>query len=67
LEYEPESVVVNDLIHVRDGDGWTLHKSSYRKLRLAPATLATELEEIGFVVDHNRPAGRMHTICVRKR
>lgn len=67
LDYEPESVVVNDLVHVRDGDGWTLHKSSYRKLRLAPATLVTELEEIGFVIDHNRPAGRMHAISARKR
>ena len=67
LEYEPESVVVNDLIHVRDGSGWRLHKSSYRKLRLAPAALATELDEIGFVVDHNRPAGRMHAISARKR
>jgi len=67
LDYEPESVVVNDLVHVRDGDGWTLHKSSYRKLRLVPATLAKELEEIGFIIDHDRPAGRMHAIAARKR
>ena len=66
LDYEPESVVVNDLVHVRDGGGWTLHKSSYRKLRLAPAALVAELEEIGFLVDHDRPAGRMYAISARK-
>lgn len=66
LDYEPESVVVNDLVHVRDGDGWTLHKSSYRKLRLAPAALVAELEGIGFLVDHDRAAGRMHAISARK-
>ena len=66
LDYEPESVVVNDLVHVRDGGGWTLHKSSYRKLRLAPAALVAELAEIGFLVDHDRPAGRMHAISARR-
>ena len=67
LDYEPESVVVNDLVYVRDGDGWTLHKSSYRKLRLAPAAIATELEEIGFVIHRNEPFGSMHAISARKR
>ena len=66
LDYEPESVVVNDLVHVRDGDGWMLHKSSYRKLRLAPAALVAELEGIGFLVDHDRAAGSMHAICARR-
>lgn len=67
LDYEPECVVVNDLIHVRGDNGWALHKSRYRKLRLAPPNLVTELEEIGFVVDHDRPVGRMHCISARKR
>lgn len=36
LKYETaETVVVHDLINVRDDDGdWTLHKSSYKNLRL---------------------------------
>jgi len=29
LEYEPETVIVHDLIYVRQGDGWDLCKSSY--------------------------------------
>ena len=66
VDYEPETVVVTDLIHVRNGNEWTLHKSSYQKLRLIPAMLESELQEIGFVVDQNRFVGRMHAIVARK-
>lgn len=67
LDYGPDSVVVNDLVHVRDGQTWTLQKSSYQKLRLSPADLVRELREIGFHVDHSAIAGRMHAISARKR
>lgn len=67
LDYEPESVVVNDLVHIRGDDGWTLHKSSYRKLRLAPAGIAAELEELGFLIHRSEPSSRMHAISARKR
>ncbi len=66
LEYEPEHVVVNDLIHVREAGGWTLYKSSYRKLRLAPSDQVAALERIGFKIDHDKPIGRMHAISARK-
>jgi SAM-dependent methyltransferase len=66
LEYEPESVVVNDLIHVRENSGWTLHKSSYRKLRLSPSEQVAELARIGFSVDHDQAIGRMHAISAQK-
>ncbi|NVN11409.1 class I SAM-dependent methyltransferase [Nguyenibacter vanlangensis] len=66
LEYEADHVVVNDLIHVRDGEGWTFEKSRYRKLRLAPAEQAAELERIGFTVDCDRQAGGLHMISARK-
>lgn len=66
LDYETDTVVVNDLIHVRTDEGWAFHKSSYRKLRLRPADLAAELRSIGFTVQHDRPCGRMHAIVVRK-
>jgi SAM-dependent methyltransferase len=66
LEYESESVVVNDLIHVRENGGWTLYKSSYRKLRLSPSAQVAELVRIGFSVDHDQPIGRMHAISARK-
>ncbi|MCP3733327.1 class I SAM-dependent methyltransferase [Sphingomonas sp. RP10(2022)] len=66
LDYEEERVVVNDLIHIRSGDGWTLHKSSYRKLRLKPSGLVAELEGLGFAIEQDRPSGRMHAIVARK-
>jgi SAM-dependent methyltransferase len=66
LEYEPESVVVNDLIHIRENGLWTLHKSSYRKLRLAPSEQVAGLMRMGFSVDHDQPIGRMHAISAQK-
>jgi SAM-dependent methyltransferase len=66
LDYEPETVVVNDLVHVRDGDSWSLRKSSYRKLRLAPAAVADELRGIGFTIRRNESAGRLHAIVAAK-
>ena len=66
LEYEPATVVVNDLIHVRHGRTWEFHKSSYRKLRLAPAAVAEELVSLGFLIEHNGMAGRMNAIVARK-
>ena len=35
LEYEEEHVNVHDMIYVREGVRWVLHKSVYRKLRLS--------------------------------
>ena len=66
LDYGFETVNVNDLIYIREGDGWILHKSSYRKLRLAPGWIAEELTDRGFIVDRNRQIGRMHAISARK-
>jgi SAM-dependent methyltransferase len=66
LEYEPESVIVNDLIHVRQGTSWEFHKSSYRKLRLGAAAIADELARLGFLIEHKGMAGRMNAIVARK-
>lgn len=51
LEYEPENVVVHDLIYTCQGERWTLQKSKYRKLRLAPCWVVTQLQLAGFAVD----------------
>ena len=66
LEYETDTVVVNDLIHVRQGDGWDLRKSRYRKLRLSPGALAEELRHVGFKVLRNEAAGRLQAIVAEK-
>lgn len=50
LEYEPDTVVVHDLIYIRQGEGWDLRKSCYRKLRLSVPWVATQLEAQGFAV-----------------
>ena len=66
LEYEPETVVVHDLVHVREGDAWTLHKSSYRKLRLPADWVAGELEKAGLRVIRNELAGRLSAMVAAK-
>lgn len=48
LEYEPNHVVVNDMIFVRTNGAWAMQKSSYRKLRLAANQVVRLLEQIGF-------------------
>lgn len=50
LEYEPEIVVVHDIIHERTPDGWQNRVSHYRKLRLSPQHLIASLESNGFRV-----------------
>jgi SAM-dependent methyltransferase len=67
LEYEsPETVVVHDLIYVRNGLEWALHKSSYRKLRLAPKWVCDQLTAVGFRVERNEQAGRLWAITATK-
>jgi len=48
LEYEEDSVVVNDVLHERAGDAWETRVSSYRKLRLSPGRVTGSLESFGF-------------------
>ena len=48
LEYEADSVVVNDVLHERGGDAWDTRVSSYRKLRLSPGHVLGSLESFGF-------------------
>jgi len=66
LEYEPETVVVHDLIHVREGEGWTLHKSAYRKLRLSPAWVEMKLRVSGFELREREQAAGVWTVVAEK-
>lgn len=68
LEYETaETVVVHDLINVRDDDGkWTLHKSSFRKLRIPFEWIVNELSGSGLLVT-GRKEGRMATIAATRK
>jgi 2-polyprenyl-3-methyl-5-hydroxy-6-metoxy-1,4-benzoquinol methylase len=55
LEYEPEAVLVHDILHERTSDGWQTRVSHYRKLRLSPEHLIDRLQSNGFKV--RREAG----------
>ena len=66
LEYEPRTVLVHDLIHTRNGTGWRLDKSCYRKLRLAPKDVTRTLRELGFEILFDGSKARMWAIAARK-
>lgn len=66
LEYEPGTVKVHDLLHVREGSGWTLRKSFYRKLRLAPDWVVERLVAIGFDVEHREATRGLVTLLARR-
>jgi SAM-dependent methyltransferase len=66
LEYDPQTVVVHDLIHLRSGEGWNLRKSSYRKLRISSKEVVRQLKAQGFEIEADRMAGRMWAIGARK-
>jgi hypothetical protein len=52
LEYSsPDTVVVNDLVQIREDSGeWSLDKSSYRKLRLPLVWVREQVEAAGLTV-----------------
>ena len=68
LEYDTaENVVVHDLLNIRDDDGnWTLHKSSYKKLRLPAEWVIAELSASGLSIS-GRSEGRMITIATNRK
>jgi SAM-dependent methyltransferase len=60
LEFEnADSVVVHDLVYVREDAGWFLNKSSYRKLRLGIEWILEELTKAGFTIKSQGPSGRL--------
>jgi SAM-dependent methyltransferase len=60
LEFEnAESVVVHDLVHMRQDSGWSLNKNSYRKLRLGIEWVRAELSKAGFDLLSEDLSGRL--------
>ena len=67
LEFEsPESVVVHDLVYVRQDMGWSLNKSSYRKLRLGIGWVCEELIKTGFHILSQDLSGRLIGLAAAK-
>jgi SAM-dependent methyltransferase len=67
LEFEnQDSVVVHDLVYVRQDSGWSLNKSSYRKLRLGIDWVREELSKAGFDVLSEDLSGRLTGVAAVK-
>jgi SAM-dependent methyltransferase len=67
LEFEnSESVMVHDLVYTRHHAGWSLNKSSYRKLRLGIDWLCQELKRAGLSVVSQDATGRLLAVVAVK-
>ena len=67
LEYEPHTVKVHDLVYYRDGNGWQLNKSYYRKLRLSQSWMEEQLNNTGFnLVDVQSDRGLITAIATKQ-
>jgi SAM-dependent methyltransferase len=67
LEFESaESVLVHDLIYVREGARWSLDKSSYRKIRLGIDWMCEELGKAGFTAVSQDLSGRLVAVAAIK-
>lgn len=66
LEYEPQTVLVHDLIYVRQGKKWELRKSCYRKLRLSLSWVCAQMEAQALaVVSREQSAGVWNVVEVK--
>jgi SAM-dependent methyltransferase len=66
LEYEPHTVKVHDLVYRKSASRWALHKSFYRKLRLAQLWVTEQLALAGFAnVDATADRGLVTVIATR--
>ena len=66
LEYGADTVLVHDLIHVRDGDSWKLLKSCYPKLRLSADEIRRALQAVGFEVYAQETVRGMSVLGARR-
>jgi SAM-dependent methyltransferase len=66
LEFDKsDTVLVHDLVYLREGSRWLLEKSSYRKLRLPIEWLKDAMAHVGLIVDRGQ-AGRLIRLVGRK-
>jgi SAM-dependent methyltransferase len=66
LEYEEKHVRVHDLVYERNEDQWVLHKSFYRKLRIATDWLKKQIEKAGLGIEHLDVKNGMTTLIAGK-
>jgi SAM-dependent methyltransferase len=66
LECEEEKVVVTDLIYLRMEQEWKLLKSSYRKLRLSPSWVGSQLANQGLAIRSEESVLGMSILTAQK-
>jgi SAM-dependent methyltransferase len=66
LDYEPEWIVVQDVIHVREATGWTIRKGRYRKLRLDPAWVRSRVAAAGLAAVHEEASRGLVTLVAAR-
>ncbi|WP_404952670.1 class I SAM-dependent methyltransferase [Streptomyces sp. 147326] len=68
LEYvDQHTVMVHDLLHTRTNGTWSLHSSSYPKLRISTAWLTAQCHATGLEISHNATGERgLHILHARK-
>lgn len=67
LEYEPDSVVVHDLLYSRRPEGgWAFQSSCYRKLRLPVDWVLEQLREAGFDASESSAENGLATVLAVK-
>ena len=60
LEYQPDTVIVHDIIHSLIGSAWQTSVSAYPKLRLRPETVIAFAESNGLTLVHRQTVRGMH-------
>jgi SAM-dependent methyltransferase len=66
LEYEPDRLVVHDLLHARGDDGvWRLRAGAYPKLRLFAADVADRVRAAGLHLEHLAIERRVAVLVAR--
>lgn len=66
LDYEPDAVLVHDLVYRRHEYEWSFSRSCYRKLRLAPKWIVDQLIDTGFAIEKLEDDRGMITVIARK-
>lgn len=67
LEYQPEIVMVHDILYSRNGSAeWKFSTSAYPKLRISPNWLKEQLESAKFNIVHNSSVSGMMYFIARK-
>jgi SAM-dependent methyltransferase len=64
LEYEPEHVMVHDIVHERSEGSWQMRVSAYPKLRISPTNVEQSLRKHGLTtVLETAPRGMVRVVA----